>query len=64
MDHAKDLTKELAKADIESFIAINKDRSHAVTMILIDYNGHFVSLYDNFEILEVRNSDMQTVCHK
>ena len=64
LDHAKDLTKELEKVDIDSFIAVNLDRSHAVSMILVDYDGHFMSPDDNFEILEIRDSDMQTVCHK
>jgi len=62
LDHAKDFTKELEKADIDSFIAVNKDRSHAVTAVLVDYNGHFVSPNDNFEILEIRDKEMKIIC--
>lgn len=62
LDHAKDLAKELEEKDIESFIAINQDRSHAVVGVLIDYNGHFVSPNDNFEILEIRDKEMSVIC--
>ena len=65
LDHAKDLVKELEKVDISSSILINEDRSHSLVAVWIESTtGQFVSLNDNFEILEIRNSNMQVICHK
>ena len=64
LDHVKDMVKEWEKVGIKSVILINQDRSHSVAAVLIDYDGHFMSPDEIFEILEIRNSNMEVIYHK
>jgi len=62
-DHSKKLQKELSKADIASSIMINKDRSHAWLAVWIEStDGTFISSKNNFELLEVRDKNLDVIC--
>lgn len=64
-DHSKWLQKELAENDIASSIMINQDRTHAWLAVWVEAtNGHFLSAGKNWDILEVRDKNLNVICSK
>lgn len=62
-DHSKALQKKLAELGIESSIFINKGRTHAWLGVWVEAtNGEFISPKNNFNILEIRDENLEVVC--
>lgn len=62
-DHSKALQKKLLAAGIESSIFIRDDREHAWVGVWIEAtDGKFVKPNSGWNILEVRDHSLKTVC--
>ena len=70
-DHSKLLQKKLAENDITSSIFINKGRTHAWVAVWIEvtkgnlgFESNFIPVKNPFELLEVRDSNLNVICKK
>ena len=64
-DHSKLLQKELALLGIDSSIFVVDNRTHAFVAVWIEATtGQFIPPNNTFNLLEVRNSNLNVVCSK
>ncbi len=60
---SKELQKELKELDIESSILINEARDHAWLAVWIEpQTGEFVDTNHEYDILEIRDSNLDVIC--
>jgi len=63
-DHSQKLQQIFADQDIESSIMVSENRDHAWLAVWLESTtGEFMPIDNSYNVIEVRNRDLEVICH-